>query len=166
MILNCKVVSLPSALKRKISNFPLFIITSSQVPFPGAKGISLFLLNIPLQQKQISPIFGEGDFWILHVFLWVIFYKANTCVCVCKWVCACSLMSDSAAPWTIAYQAPLSMGFSRQEYWSGLPWPPSGDFPNPGIESKSLCLLHWQGDTLPTELSPSPCISLANSLES
>ena len=40
--------------------------------------------------------------------------------------------------WTIAYQAPLSMGFSRQEYWSGLPCPPAGDFPNPGIEPTSL----------------------------
>ena len=37
-------------------------------------------------------------------------------------------------PWTVAYQAPLSMGFSRQEYWSGLPFPSPGDLPNPGIE--------------------------------
>ena len=41
-------------------------------------------------------------------------------------------------PWTVAHQAPLSMGFSRQEYWSGLPCFPLGDFPNPGIESVSL----------------------------
>ena len=40
-----------------------------------------------------------------------------------------------ATPWTVAYQAPPSMGFSRQEYWSGLPFPSSGDLPNPGIES-------------------------------
>ena len=40
--------------------------------------------------------------------------------------------------WTIAHQAPLSMGFSRQEYWSGLPCPPPGDLPNPGIEPASL----------------------------
>ena len=40
--------------------------------------------------------------------------------------------------WTAACQAPLSMGFSRQEYWSGLPFPPLGDLPNPGIESLSL----------------------------
>ena len=40
--------------------------------------------------------------------------------------------------WTIACQAPLSIGFSRQEYWSGLPCPPPGDFPNPGIEPVSL----------------------------
>ena len=40
--------------------------------------------------------------------------------------------------WTVAYQAPLSMGFSRQEYWSGLPCPSPGDLPNPGIEPTSL----------------------------
>ena len=43
-------------------------------------------------------------------------------------------------PWTVAYQAPLSMGFARQEYWSGLPCPPPGDLPNPGIEPDSLAL--------------------------
>ena len=47
-------------------------------------------------------------------------------------------MSDSATPWTIAHQAPLSMGFSRHEYWSGLPCPPPGDLPNPGMELISL----------------------------
>ena len=43
-----------------------------------------------------------------------------------------------ATLWTIAHQAPLSMGFSRQEYWSGLPYPPSGALPNPGTEAVSL----------------------------
>ena len=43
-------------------------------------------------------------------------------------------------PWTVARQAPLSMGFSRQEYWSGLPFPSSGDLPNPGIEPGSPAL--------------------------
>ena len=41
-------------------------------------------------------------------------------------------------PWTVACQAPLSMGFSRQEYWSGLPCPPPGDLPDPGIKPKSI----------------------------
>ena len=63
---------------------------------------------------------------------------------------AYSVMSDSATPWTVACQAPLSMGFSRQEYWSGLPCPPPGDLPNPGIESRSPTL---QVDSL---LSESP----------
>ena len=50
-----------------------------------------------------------------------------------------SVVSDSATPWTAARQAPLSMGFSRQEHWSGLPFPSLGRLPNPGIE---LALLH------------------------
>ena len=47
-------------------------------------------------------------------------------------------MYHFATLWTIACQAPLSMGFSKQEYWSGLPWPPPGSLPHPGIESVSL----------------------------
>ena len=43
-----------------------------------------------------------------------------------------------ATPWTIAHQAPLSMGFSRKEYWTGLPFPSPGDLPDPGIEPTSL----------------------------
>ena len=58
-------------------------------------------------------------------------------------------MSDSCDPWTVARQAPLTMGFSRQEYWSGLPFPSPGDLPNPGIKPKSPAL---QADDLPTEL--------------
>ena len=51
-----------------------------------------------------------------------------------------SVMPDSATPWTAAHQAPQSMGFSRQEYWSGLPLPSPGDLPHPGIEPSSLAL--------------------------
>ena len=43
-----------------------------------------------------------------------------------------------ATPWTVAHQDPLSVGFSRQEYWSGFPFPPPGALPNPGIEPASL----------------------------
>ena len=50
-------------------------------------------------------------------------------------------MSDSfAIPWTVAHQAPLSMGFPRQEYWSGLPFPSSGNLPSPGIQPVSHAL--------------------------
>ena len=45
-----------------------------------------------------------------------------------------------ATPWTVAYQASLSMGFSRHEYWSGLPFPSPGDLPDPGIEPRSPAL--------------------------
>ena len=53
-----------------------------------------------------------------------------------------------ATPWTVAYQAPPSMGFSRQECWSGLPFPSPGDLPDPGIEPRSPAL---QADALPSE---------------
>ena len=56
-------------------------------------------------------------------------------------------------PWAVACQAPLSMGFSRQEYWSGLPFPSPGDLPDPGIEPGSPAL---QADSLPTELWGKP----------
>ena len=57
-------------------------------------------------------------------------------------------MSDSVTPWTVVHQALLSMGFSRQEYWSGLPFPSKGDLPNAGIKPRSLAL---QGDSLLSE---------------
>ena len=49
-----------------------------------------------------------------------------------------SVVFDSVTPWTVAYQNPLSMEFSRQEYWSRLPFPTPGDLSNPGIEPASL----------------------------
>ena len=55
-----------------------------------------------------------------------------------------------ATLWTVAYQAPLTIGFSRQEYWSGSPFPSPGDLPNPGIEPGSPAL---QADALPSEPS-------------
>ena len=54
-----------------------------------------------------------------------------------------------ATPWTVACQAPLSMGFSRQEYWSGLPFTSLGDLPNPGIKPGSPVL---QADSSAIEL--------------
>ena len=54
-----------------------------------------------------------------------------------------------ATLWTVALQAPLSMGFPRQEYWSELPFPPPGDLSNPRINNLGLLnLLHWQVDSL------------------
>ena len=77
------------------------------------------------------------------------------CVCVCVCVCArarsvtqlCPALFDPlscvwlfAIPWTVAYQAPTSMGFSRPEYWSGLPFPSPEDLPDPGIKPGSPTL--------------------------
>ena len=59
--------------------------------------------------------------------------RGPVCVSVC--VCVCSVMSN---PWPVALQAPLFMGFSRPEHWSGLPFPPPVDIPDLGIEPTSL----------------------------
>ena len=58
-----------------------------------------------------------------------------------KYVCVCSVVSDAfVILWTVAHQAPLSMTFSRQDYWSGLPFPPPGDLPDSRIEPVSPAL--------------------------
>ena len=64
-----------------------------------------------------------------------------------------------ATPWTVAHEAPLSMGFSRQESWSGLPFPPPGDLPNPETESRSLESDPLPADSLPSEPPANPKVS-------
>ena len=78
------------------------------------------------------------------------------CVCVCVFVHSLSCVWIFATPWTVAYKAPLSMEFSKQEYSSGLPFPSPGDLPDPGIEPRSPTL---QADTL---LSESPGKPITN----
>ena len=76
---------------------------------------------------RIQPYLVSCD--VLHrVFSWLVLFSH-------------SVMSNSfATPWTVAHQAPLSMGFPRQEHWSGLPFPSPGDLPDPGIKPVSLAL--------------------------
>ena len=80
----------------------------------------------------------------------------STSVCVSG-----SVMSDSETPCTVARQAPPSMGFSRQEYQSGLPFPSPGDLPNPKIKPRSPAL---QADSLLFEPPEKPSISVLGQL--
>ena len=80
----------------------------------------LFVTFLSLVENLISSFLGEA----------------------CKVVCVLSRVQLFATPWTVAHQALLSMGFSRQEFWIGLPFPPSGDLPDPVIEPLSLEVLH------------------------
>ena len=71
-------------------------------------------------------------------------------------VCVLSLFNCVqlfVTPWTVAQQAPLSMGFSRQEYWSGWPCPPPGDLPDPGIKPASLMSLSLAGGFFTTTVT-------------
>ena len=82
------------------------------------------------------------------------------CVCVCVFVCvSCSVISDSSGPHGlyVARQALLSMGFSRQEYWSGLPFPSPGDLPDRGVKLGSPAL---QVNSLPSEPPQKPSFTI------
>ena len=63
-----------------------------------------------------------------------VYFMCGKCMNTGYFYISCSVMSDSVTPWTVAHQVPLSMRFSRQEYWSGLPCPSPGGLPDPGIE--------------------------------
>ena len=78
-----------------------------------------------------------------NILQFIYVYQMRVCVCVCVCVFSCSVMSNSLQPHRLAHQAPLSIGFSRREYWSGLSVPSPGDLPYLGIEPASLAL-HWQ----------------------
>ena len=85
------------------------------------------------------------------IFFLVLFLGDLVGLLMCVW--SRSVVSDSATLWTVAHQAPLSMGFSRQEYWSGVPFLSPGDLSDPGIEPRSPAL---QADSLPSELLGKP----------
>ena len=99
-------------------------------------------LHIP-SECHSSPVFEEYYFCAFYS-CWSHFL----CVCCAKSLQSCLTLCD---PIDCSSQAssPGSPGLSRQEYWSGLPCPPPGNLPNPGIEPNLLCLLNWQVDSLP-----------------
>ena len=91
------------------------------------------------------------------------FSHSLTHVCIDSVDSLIKLIQSCPTLWTVARQVPLSMGFSRQEYWSGLPCPPPGDLPNSAIESESLTppalagrffttSTTWRGRIYPTQL--------------
>ena len=85
-------------------------------------------MRLPLWGEELLP----GYLYPQHAGKFTLFYMRG---CLPRHVHRVQLC---ATPWMGAQQAPLSMGFSRQEYWSGLPFPPPGDLPNAGIEPTSL----------------------------
>ena len=85
------------------------------------------------------------DVLIMEIFLIIsgieILASSTSCLGVVSGsMCVCMVSHNQlfVTPWTVAHQAPLSMGFSRQEYWTGLPFPPPGNLPDPGIEPTAL----------------------------
>ena len=100
-----------------------------------------FIIFSWLVFKECPSIHLQMHSWPC-LFCLLCFICVCVCVCVCVCLCLCLLHCFSpvqliVTPWTVAHQAPLSMGFFRQEYWSGLPVPTPEDLPNPGIELAS-----------------------------
>ena len=107
----------------------------------------------PWIKSSSNPILGLewGKSWGVVHLLYFLFVWVSVGYCYIRLF---------ATPWTVACQAPLSMGFSRQEYWSGLPFPSQGIFPTQGSNPHFLCLLHWQADSLPLSHLVSPFICI------
>ena len=95
-----------------------------------------------LQSTYKSFICHSHHYWYMHACL------------------VTSVISDSLQPYGLAHQVPLSMGFSRQKYWSGLPCPPPGDLPNPWIKPTSLISPALHANSLPTEPPWKPLLAL------
>ena len=105
----------------------------------GCTGVCWSTSRVPSGRKLL--LHGPDDFCPFspttrHSIPTYMEFRSGVCVRVCGGG-ACSAVSESATPWTVAHQAPLSMEFSRQEHWSKLPFPPSGDLPDPGIKPTS-----------------------------
>ena len=97
--------------------------------------------RLPVTCNPREPITFDLDIRFQQVCLTECFSRVYMCVCVC--VCVCVLLSHVrlfATPWAVARQPPLSMGFSRQGYWSELPFPSPEDLPDPGIKPWSPSL--------------------------
>ena len=93
--------------------------------------------------KALSVVWTH--FWL---YIFACREVSKECASLCSCLCMLSLVQLFVTPWTVACQAPLSMEFSRQEYWSRLPYPCSGDLPDPGIRKGLLHLLCWQVGSL------------------
>ena len=112
------------------------------LPNPGIKPTSLMS---PERQAGSLPLAPPGKPGHVRVCVCAL----RVCVCALR-VCVCAQLLSHvwlcATLWIVAFQAPLSMGFFRQEYWSGLPFPPLRYLPNPGVKPKSpaLPLRHWE----------------------
>ena len=111
---------------------------------PSQLDFKIIISNHCTTFSQTKPVSSESKHYIVWRFrhIWDNYGYMHTCSVT-------SVMSDSVTPWTVAHQTPLCMEFSRQEGWSGLPFPLPEVLPNPGIEPKSPAIPTMQADSLP-----------------
>ena len=102
-----------------------------------------------MQSQQCPQLTPGGTLKMTQPFRVVLLWDKCTCSVT-------SVVPDSATPWTVAHQAPLSMGFSRQDYWSGLPCSSPRDLPHPHL----LCILHCRWILHPLSHLGSPSLDI------
>ena len=134
-------------------------VPPGDLPTPGGPRDGTSLVSTAPAPGKCHP----GGTWEAHILR-----KAQSCLhritrlFLCSyWKGTCQSLSHIqlfVTPWTVARQVHPCMGFSRRDYWSGLPCPPPRDLPHPGIEPSSLSLLHWQVGYLPLVSSEKPFI--------
>ena len=139
-----RVFSNESALHIRWSKYWSFVFsTSSSNKYPGLISLGLTglikLINLKDCKMQIFELETLGKDveqpWLWHINSWI---KLIATLCKIEVAQSCPTLCDPMD--SSLHQAPPSMGFSRQEYWSGLPFPSPGNLPNPGIEPRSLTL--------------------------
>ena len=125
--------------------FPCGLAGKESAHSVGDLGLIPGLVRSPEEGKgcPVTPVFWPGEFHArksqtrLNDFHWWFLTKLDIVLArVCVQTLSCVRLF--AAPWTVSRQAPLSLGFPGQEYWSGKPFPPPGDLPDPGMEPMSL----------------------------
>ena len=124
---------------------------------PWTQGLDLGLLShgqvSSLKRSSANPLLSPHTCpWLLPVsspWLAVPFYSVGSSSAYAVCTPSLNCVQLFVTLWSVAHQAPLSIGFFRQEYWSGLPFPPPGDLPDPGIKSESFVSPALQADSLP-----------------
>ena len=131
---------------------------SAIIKFSSSVFFPVILLSISdLCPRSIILSSWKMEIWgfFFHFFIknfpWSTVWLPRICVLSCF-----SRVRLCATTWTITRKIPLSMGLSRQEYWTGWPCPPPGDLPDPGIKSASLCLPHCRWILCPVSCQESP----------
>ena len=138
---------------------PLLLLTKLQLyhlppplPPPVCNSSCLFVQCQTLFSSCCTVLLCFSRFCTVGLKMFSLFFCACFLYIIC--VLCCAVLSHFSCirlfetPWTIALQVPLSMGFPGQEYWSGLPCPPPGDLPNPGIKPSSPVSPALQADSL------------------
>ena len=127
-------------------------LSTVSIPPEGSEGRSVLAVCRRHVHGHLLPLYTQSSH-CLFVCLYISPAYKDISLTGLKWKWKWSRVRLFATPWTVAHQTPPSVGFSRQEYWSGLPFPSPGDLPNPGIEPRSSAL---QEDSLPSEPTGKP----------